>query len=616
MRSRLGVIGLLLMALTLHGQVIFILDPLPANTPPSDTIFLSGSFNNWTAGDTAYRFFRDRSDRLSLVLPEDVRPPFEFKVTRGSWDRVETNETGQFVDNRRYAGPGKGDTIFLKVWNWDDLPVNPRYGWLEVVAENLPDNTPPDASIFAVGDFNGWYPGDPAYQLKKQPDGSILVLVPLMKDTTYFKFTRGSWKTIEGRKNGRARSNRSFILSKNPSKRIAARIESWEDLSGNPINLYTFFLLLAAIQSLLLILAINTLQNNNRSANKVLSFLLAALAVALASRVSTYDREIFQWAPSLLLVPDLIYFLYAPLFLRYINNLLRLPSREKPLLQGLHFIPLFGQIAIYLPFFLLPKQELIDAVVNQDLKVFFVWSAGIGLVFNSVYWFLCRRVIRQYEVDSENRHASNPNLAYLKVVMWLKMICLIIWGITFVIGGLGWWMETDLSFLTDKTTDALWVAFALTAFFHGYYTMRQPEIFKLPAPDAPITQQGVEEQEKAASLSGEEMNKIKERLEQVMLNNQPYKNPDLNLTSLAELSGTSPHSLSRVINEGYRVNFNDFVNSYRIREFKRLVQQEKHRSHTLLSMAFDVGFNSKSAFNRSFKKLEQCTPRDYLQRIA
>ena len=90
----------------------------------------------------------------------------------------------------------------------------------------------------------------------------------------------------------------------------------------------------------------------------------------------------------------------------------------------------------------------------------------------------------------------------------------------------------------------------------------------------------------------------------------------LSLKELAGMVNTSLHSLSRVINEGYQMNFNDFINSYRIAEFKRLVKEEKYKNHTLLAIAFIVGFSSKSAFNRSFKKLENCTPREYLNSTA
>ncbi|MCB9291119.1 MAG: hypothetical protein H6560_27690 [Lewinellaceae bacterium] len=55
--------------------------------------------------------------------------------------------------------------------------------------------------------------------------------IPLMEDTTFYKFTRGSWETIEGRRNGgKARVNRQFILGEQAPSGVIATVESWEDL--------------------------------------------------------------------------------------------------------------------------------------------------------------------------------------------------------------------------------------------------------------------------------------------------------------------------------------------------------------------------------------------------
>ncbi len=615
MLKSLVAIGCLFLTPALQGQVTLLLEQIPANTPVSDTLYLAGSMNDWKAGVPAYGFLRNPSGQYYFTLEDPELRDFEYKITRGRWEKVETDSLGQFIENRRYQGSARGDTIRLRIWSWDDLPINANYGWLKIRVDRLPRNTPPDASIYAVGGFNSWHPSDPGYRMSKQADGTFEIAIPLLSDTTFFKFTRGGWEAIEGRRNGRARVNRQFIMSKDTSRQLTLQIESWEDLSGNPINLYTFFLLLAAIQGLLLILAINSLQNNNRAANQALSVLLLTLSVALAGRVSTYDRDIFNWMPSLLLLPDFIYFLYAPIFLLYVTRLLRLPSRQNFGISWWHFVPFVIHLAVYAPFMWMPKATLITEVVNQNLKPYFTGAAGIGLLFNTVYWFVCRGVIRQYERESGEKHAFEQNLAFLNVVMWLKAICIFIWAASFCFGIAGYVLGKDLSLLTEGATDTLWVAFAFTAFILGYYTMRQPEIFKLPPVDAAPTEEVQQEQEKAASMSIEEIDAIKQKLESVMANRQPYRNPGLSLTDLAEMTGTSPHSLSRVVNEGYGMNFNDFINAYRVEEFKRLVQSEDYRNQTLLAIAFTVGFNSKSAFNRSFKKLEDCTPREYLKRV-
>ena len=615
MRISLAILGCLLMCTSLHAQLTMIVKDFPGNTPEADTLFLSGDLNNWTAAAPDFQFLLDSQGQHFLTLSDTVRTAFEYKLTRGSWERVETDQYGHFRPNRKWSGIE--DTIRLSVLSWDDLRVDPPHGWLTVQVSQMPENTPIGSSIFAVGNFNAWHTDDPTYQLLPDENGVFTVRLPLMSDTLLYKFGRGNWATIEGRRNGRARTNREFVVGRDDPNAQEVQIESWEDLAGRPINPYTFLLLLAAFQGLLLVLAINTLQNNNRAANRVLSLLLLLLSVALIGRVSTYDREIFNWLPRLLLVPDLIYFLYAPIFLIYINRLLRHPSQKDSVVRWWIFIPFVLQVVLYLPLIWMDKVEFIAKVVDQQLKPFFAVAGGLALIYNAVYWLLCRRTIQQYEREYGDSHAFEPNLKFLQVVMWLYFSCLVLWGLTYLLGSLGILLEMNFIAFTDKMTDALWVVFSLIVFFLGYYTMRQPEIFKLPAiEDHPEPDILVETEEKANTLEETELISFKEKLETTIREEQPYRNPGLSLAQLAEMTGISHHALSRVINEGYEMNFNDFINSYRIEEFKRLARDEGHQQFTLLALAFQVGFNSKSAFNRSFKKLEHCTPREYLKQTV
>jgi AraC-like DNA-binding protein len=75
------------------------------------------------------------------------------------------------------------------------------------------------------------------------------------------------------------------------------------------------------------------------------------------------------------------------------------------------------------------------------------------------------------------------------------------------------------------------------------------------------------------------------------------------------------HTLSAVINEGYNKNFFDFINDYRIEEFKRLAATEQYKHYTFLAIAMEVGFSSKTTFNRAFKKCTGQTPREYFSNV-
>jgi len=106
------------------------------------------------------------------------------------------------------------------------------------------------------------------------------------------------------------------------------------------------------------------------------------------------------------------------------------------------------------------------------------------------------------------------------------------------------------------------------------------------------------------------------KLEECMRSENPYLDPELTLADLAEkLSMPSKH-LSQIINEYFRQNFNDFINSYRIRAAIAKLSAEKSREDKLLKIAFESGFNSKSAFNSAFKKNTGFSPSEFRQRLG
>lgn len=92
---------------------------------------------------------------------------------------------------------------------------------------------------------------------------------------------------------------------------------------------------------------------------------------------------------------------------------------------------------------------------------------------------------------------------------------------------------------------------------------------------------------------------------------KPYLNPELTLSELADNLHTNSSVLSQVINNGFEKNFNDFVNHYRVADFKQKAKSPEYQHLTLLAIAFDCGFNSKATFNRAFKKITGQNPSDF-----
>jgi AraC-like DNA-binding protein len=104
----------------------------------------------------------------------------------------------------------------------------------------------------------------------------------------------------------------------------------------------------------------------------------------------------------------------------------------------------------------------------------------------------------------------------------------------------------------------------------------------------------------------------KSKIETLIQEQKLYQNPELTLTDLAKKLETNASIISKTINQGFQMNFNDCINTYRIEAVKNSFENGEHKKSTLLGIAFDCGFNSKATFNRAFKKNTGKTPKEYL----
>ena len=190
-------------------------------------------------------------------------------------------------------------------------------------------------------------------------------------------------------------------------------------------------------------------------------------------------------------------------------------------------------------------------------------------------------------------------------------ICLLLWTVIITVDVYATFTEQPANFLINFLIDGIWIVFSVVVFFLGYFAIKQPQIFRMPEPEEEIEEPKIEK----PVLETEELAQLKTNLHQIMTQDQVYLNPQLSLPELAEKMNTNVHTLSRAINAGFNKNFRDFVNQYRIQDFINRAQDEKYKNQTFLAIALAVGFNSKSSFNRSFKKVTDKSPREYFNQL-
>ncbi|MBN2352028.1 MAG: AraC family transcriptional regulator [Spirochaetales bacterium] len=157
----------------------------------------------------------------------------------------------------------------------------------------------------------------------------------------------------------------------------------------------------------------------------------------------------------------------------------------------------------------------------------------------------------------------------------------------------------------DWSASALWIVFALFCCLFLYNVLQKPRVL-FEAEEEPSRRP-------KKSLSDKTAGDYRRKLARLMETEKPHVEHDLSLAGLSDLSGIPARSLTETIRASGSDNFYDFVNEYRVREFLDFLSDPVRKSETVLALMFDAGFNSKSAFNRAFKKKTGKNPRQYLK---
>jgi AraC-like DNA-binding protein len=583
-----------------HAQTTIVLNKVPPHTPSSDALYLTGSFNDWQPGDKKFQFTLRDDGTYFITMPSSFTQ-FEYKVTRGSWTTVEGDIHGKKITDHSYQNKtGEADTVYTQVLSWEDLGI--PYQW-KIVVNEVPSNTPFDANIFIAGSFNDWKVNDPNFKLTRLDDGTYAINIGKTNDTIWYKFHRGDWSSVECRYNGRTRYNRIDVWNETEiANTIEASIDGWEDLTNGTNLIYTFILLACAVQAIVLITATAGIKSQNRQLGLSMMLLLAFTAIVLLGRTPSYNRALFDWSPKLLLLSDVVYFLYAPLFYSVIKVLSGIPVRTK-YLRWFFLIPFVVQLAFYFPLVILPNDQFILTIIDKKYTTLFSWMEIAALVYNAACWIFCQWLLYKEYYAPAKRYGYRNSYAYITTMMTHGACCIAVWLAAHLIIGLGTVVGFDPTLANEISIDVLWVTFGLSVPIHAFLMLRYPELFRVVKEEA--------DEKKITVNQKENIDALKTNLASIMKKEKPFLNSKLTLQDLAEMLHVNIHTLSRVINEGYHKNFFDFINEYRIEEFKRLVNIDQYKNYTFLAIAMEVGFSSKTTFNRSFKKSTGKTPREF-----
>lgn len=346
---------------------------------------------------------------------------------------------------------------------------------------------------------------------------------------------------------------------------------------------------------------------NNKSvrksrANLFLSVLLVSLSFNIA-HILYAPPIINHFGVQVYSVGDLTFLLIAPLLWFYTSELTG-RKIQWSWSRALHFLPFFVVMVITLFFRSVDSASFI-AFIDKHHRLFMIlFWIGVTIQFSCYQYFVHQRWrIYRRLVEEEVSNTEGVNISWVRFFMAVfVMINLFFLVILFSV------IHFETNFWLYKTTALI---LSLSIFALGYRGMLQKEIFQNQLPE-------YERKKKISSLTdpGKRPDRMMiDRLTAYMEENKPYLDPELTLTGLAKKIEISRSQLSQLINMGVGHNFYDFVNKYRVEEVKRLMVDPKIQNFSLLGIAMEAGFKSKSTFNLIFKRFTGLTPSEYRKNL-
>ncbi len=353
------------------------------------------------------------------------------------------------------------------------------------------------------------------------------------------------------------------------------------------------------------------LKRRRSQADYLLSLVL--LLMFLIILLYNYKRELFQWMPNLALQPLVLAFLAVSLFFLYTKSATRNGIDLWRPVHAVHLLPyVFANVVIFayfIPMDTAAKMELLTAIKDEHPPAwwFKMLYYGFFIVVFPAYLYLAYQELRRHGdcILTRFSYTEDVGLSWLNRFLWAEFIVWLAF-LGFEVVGNGLFHLTG-----DAGFRIAFFVMILNIFYLGIYGLRQQNIFLDASPESgEIATAGIEKYQ-YSSLTTERARRYLAELLQLMERDKPFLEPRITIGELSERSGIPANYLSQIINEQLGQNFFDFINSYRVEEFKRLVQQPDRQHYTLLSLAYEAGFNSKSTFNAIFKKFTGLTPSGY-----
>jgi len=372
-----------------------------------------------------------------------------------------------------------------------------------------------------------------------------------------------------------------------------------------------FFILGISIALFLELLLL--VKKNKSRADKILIIWIFLLFVHQLINYFIFSGEIYSF-PHWLGVQFPMPILYGVLLFFYVKEITG-NKLKKNWTIVLHLLPALSSIIVAIPFYILSGTEKIYVYQQEGIgfEWYIIYQKILIVFFGLMYSIWALIIIKKHQVKIQQNFSNTDK----KELQWLRYLS-IGFGVIWII----------VLFFENRI---IFSAVVVLVLFMGYFGINQLNVFHSnTAPEQIIDDtitvktkdnsskqkpknNTVTEKYAKSGLNEERASEIYANLLRLMDDSTSYKNEELTLVELSRILQVHPNHLSQVINEMEGKNFYNYINSLRINEFINLASLPENKKYTIISLAYDCGFSSKSTFNKQFKLHTGKTPTEFFK---
>ncbi len=366
---------------------------------------------------------------------------------------------------------------------------------------------------------------------------------------------------------------------------------------------------IAIFLSLLLLI-----KKNKSQADRILVIWLIFISINQVLRYFGVSEYIYEY-PHLLGVELALPILHGVLLYFYVVEITGSPIRNNGIVL-LHLTPTIIVTLLTIPFYQLTGEEKIFVYQNEGkgFEWYVIIQSSVIAISGIAYSIWSLIIIKRHQKKIKDRFSNTDK----KELEWLKYLSI----------GNGSIFLISVFF----SNDVIYTAVVILVLFIGFFGINQLNVFYSPINPEEIEDDILFKNKKEnkevitpsktstgkyekSGLNEEMASNIYSNLNRLVNENAIYKNEELTLVELSRQLKVHPNHLSQVINEMEGKNFYNYVNSLRINEFIKLASLPENKKYTMISLAYDCGFSTKSTFNKHFKLVTGKTPTEFFKAL-